>query len=281
MERMLVVVFDNELKAYDGSRALGELDSEGSISMHGKVVIMKNAEGKVTVKQESDEFPIRTVGGTAIGALIGLLGGPVGLGIGALAGTLTGSILDLNRAGVDSEFIDDVSNRLTSGKWAIVADINEEWETPVDARMSALGGTVFRAERQKFGHEQHSKDMAAIKAHIARLKAEQAKAGADHKAKIQLKIDNLNKKLNVKLEEAKLREKEQEEENKAKVQALEKKAAKAKAEAKAKIEAQIADMKEDYKKDQENFDRWAQKNEEDVDKWMTGESSAEPAQKPE
>ncbi len=31
---MVVVVFDNELKAYNGYRALAELDSEGSISIH-------------------------------------------------------------------------------------------------------------------------------------------------------------------------------------------------------------------------------------------------------
>ena len=272
MEQMLVVVFDNELKAYDGSSALSELESEGSISVYGRAVIKKDDDGKVTVKQTGEEFPARTLGGTAIGSLIGLLGGPIGFGIGAMTGTFAGAIWDMNRAGINGDFLDDVYTKLTPGKWALVADISEEWETPVDARMAALGGTVFRTERQKFGHEQHSKDVAAIKARIARLKAEQAKAGADQKAKIQLKIDNLNKKLNVKLEQAKLRAKEQEEENKAKVQALEKKAAKAKTEAKTKIEAQIADMKEDYKKDQENFDRWAQKNEEDVDIWMTGES---------
>ncbi len=263
MERMLVVVFDNELKAYDGSRALGELDSEGSISMHGKVVIMKNAEGKVTVKQESDEFPIRTVGGTAIGALIGLLGGPVGLGIGALAGTLTGSILDLNRAGVDSEFIDDVSNRLTSGKWAIVADINEEWETPVDARVAALGGTVFRATRKSVEREQNAREVATIKADIALVKAEQAKAQADQKTKIQSKIDTLNKKLDAKLEQAKLRAKQQQEEVKVKVDSMEKKAAKAKGEAKAKIKKRIAEMEKNFNESPENWD-WL--HEEPIDK---------------
>ena len=64
MERMLVVVFENELKAYDGSKALKTLDSEGSISVHAEAVIKKNDDGTITVKQESDDFPLRTVGGT-------------------------------------------------------------------------------------------------------------------------------------------------------------------------------------------------------------------------
>ena len=108
MEKMLVVVFDDESKAYEGSHALKQLDAEGSITIHAESVIKKNADGTVTVKQVDDGFPIRTVGGTAIGSLIGLLGGPVGLGVGAVAGALAGSIGDLNVAGVDAEFLDDV-----------------------------------------------------------------------------------------------------------------------------------------------------------------------------
>ena len=42
MERMLVVVFDNESKAYEGSRALKQLDTEGSITIHAESVIKKN-----------------------------------------------------------------------------------------------------------------------------------------------------------------------------------------------------------------------------------------------
>jgi len=79
MEKMLVVVFDNETKAYEGSRVLSQLDSEGSITIHAEAVISKNADGTVTVKQGEGDFPVRTVSGTAIGSLIGLLGGPAGL----------------------------------------------------------------------------------------------------------------------------------------------------------------------------------------------------------
>ena len=61
MDRMLVVVFENEIKAYEGSRALKALDSEGSISVYAEAVIKKNDDGTVTVKQIEDDFPIRTV----------------------------------------------------------------------------------------------------------------------------------------------------------------------------------------------------------------------------
>ena len=84
MERMLVVVFDNEKKAYDGSRALRELDLEGSISVYAEAVIEKNGDGTVVIKQIGEDFPISTFSGTAIGALIGLIGGPVGVAVGAV-----------------------------------------------------------------------------------------------------------------------------------------------------------------------------------------------------
>jgi len=256
IERMLVVVFDNELKAYDGSKALSDLDSEGSISVHAKAVMVKGEDGKITVKQAEDEFPVRTVGGTAVGALIGLLGGPIGLGIGAVTGTYAGFIWDMNRAGVNAEFLDDVSAKLTPGKWAIVADISEEWEPPVDTRMVALGAIVFRDTRHNIEHEQNARDVSAIKADIERLKKEQAKSRTEQKAKIQLKIDNLNKKLHSKIEQAKKSSEQQQAEAKAKVQDLEKKAAKANGEAKAKIEARIDEIKNESKKNKEAFDKW-------------------------
>ena len=275
MENMLVVVFENELKANDGSKALSDLESEGSISIHAQAIIKKNDDGTVTIKQKGDDFPIRTIGGTAIGALIGLLGGPIGLALGAVAGTVAGSIGDKNRASVNADFLKEVSAKLTPGKWAIVSDVSEDWiTTPVDTLMEALGGTVFRAARENVEHEQFTKDVAEIKTDITQLKAEQTKSRANQKAKLQLRIDNLNEKLRTKLEAAKLRTMEQKKENKAKVEDLEKKAANAKGEAKAKIKTRIYEIEEKYKRDEEAFERWSKKNEKDIEEWMTGQANA-------
>lgn len=248
MEKMLVVVFENELKAYDGFKALKELDSDGSISLHSEAVIKKNADGTITVRQENDDFPIRTVGGTAVGALIGVLGGPIGVAAGAVVGTFAGGIWDMNRAGVNADFLDEVSNKLTAGKWAVVADASEEWITPVDSQMAALGGTVFRNTRRNVEKEQYDRDVAAMKEDIAELKSEQAKSRADQKAKLQAKIDNLNMKLQAKQEQMKQREMQQAEETKAKIEALEKKEAKARGDTKTKIDARIAKMKDKQKR---------------------------------
>ena len=246
MEKMLVVVFDNETKVYEGSRALNQLDAEGSIAIHAEAVISKNNDGTVTVKQGDGDFPVRTVSGTAIGSLIGLLGGPAGLAVGALAGTMAGSFADLFVAGVNSDFLDEVSNVLTPGKYAIVADISEEWVTPVDSRMEALNGFVFRTARTSVEEAQRVRDVAELRAEIDQLKAERARAKAEHKAKLQAKIDQLNTRLQTKLQQAKERSEQIKKETEAKVEALHKKAAKAQGDAKAAIDARVTEIKKQY-----------------------------------
>ena len=91
MEKMIVTIFETEPKAYDGMFALHQLDSEGTITVHAGAVVRKNSDGTVDLLKADDEFPIGAVGGTAIGGLIGLLGGPVGVLVGATSGTLVGT----------------------------------------------------------------------------------------------------------------------------------------------------------------------------------------------
>ncbi len=242
MEKMLVVIFDNGTKAYEGSHALLELDQEGSIAIHAEAVIQKNNDGTVTIKKSDDGFPLGTVGGTALGSLIGLLGGPVGLGVGAAVGATAGFFGDLYVADVDTDFLAEVGESLTPGKFAVVADVSEEWITPVDTRMEALGGVVLRTPKQYFEQQRAAKEIAAMDAEINTLKAEHAQARAERKAKIQAKIDDLNRKLQKKVEQAKQRSAQLKSETEAKVQALQKKAASARAERKAAINKQITDI---------------------------------------
>jgi uncharacterized membrane protein len=246
MEKMIVAVFENEPRTYEGSRALNALDAEGSITIHAESIIKKNADGTVSVMKAEGDFPVRTVGGTAIGSLIGLLGGPVGLSIGAIAGALAGSIGDLYVAGVNADFLDDVSAVLTPGKCAVVADVSEEWVTPVDSRIEAAGGVVFRSLKTTVEDDQRARDVAEIKEEIVQLKAEQAQERADRKAKLQARIDNLNAKLQKKLDQAKQRSEQIKGEAEAKVKALQTKAAKVQGDAKAAFDTRVAQIRAEY-----------------------------------
>ena len=205
MDRMLVVIFPNERKAYDGRTALQQLDSEGSISVYACAVLVKNPDGTATVKQGDDVGPIGTLVGTSLGSLLGVLGGPVGVLAGATAGMAAGSTIDLNNTRVGADFIDDVQKRLVPPNVALVAEVDEEWTTPVDTRMEAIGGTVFRRALSEVAETVDDEDVAAMKADLAQLKAERAKVQADRKAKLEEKINQLDSKIQAQLQAAKER----------------------------------------------------------------------------
>jgi len=231
MDRMLVVVFDKENKAYEGKRALQQLDGEGSISVYAYTVLTKNADGTATVKQGDDVGPIGTLLGTSFGTLIGVLGGPVGMAVGAATGMAAGSTLDLNNLRVGSDFIDDVQKVLSPNKVALIAEIDEDWTTPVDTRMEAIGGTIFRRALSEVKQATNEEDIAAMKADLAQIKAEHAKAQADRKAKLQGKINQLDSKIQAQLQRAKEQREAAEHQAQEKVKILKAKAQAAKAKA--------------------------------------------------
>ena len=228
MDRMLVVVFDNETKAYEGKKALLQLDGEGSLSVYAYAVLAKHADGTATVKQGDDSGPVGTLLGTSFGSLIGLLGGPVGLAIGAVSGLAVGGAADLNNARIGEDFIDDVTKTLLPNRVAVVAEIDEDWTTPVDTRMEAIGGSVFRRTLSDVKQTIHEENVAAMKADLAQMKAEHAKTHADRKAKLQEKINQLDSKIQAQLQKAKDRRETLEREAQAKVQVLKAKTAAAK-----------------------------------------------------
>jgi uncharacterized membrane protein len=231
MDRMLVVVFDNETKAYEGKKALNQLENEGSITVYASAVVAKNANGTATVKQGNDPGPVGGLLGTSLGSLIGLLGGPTGLAVGAVVGLLTGATADLDNARVSDDFVDDVSKELRPGKFALAAEIQEDWTTPVDTRMESIGGTVFRRALSDVKHTVNQEEIAAMKADIAQMNAELAKAHANRKAKLTEKINQLESKIQARLETAKTRRAEAERQAQAKADVLKAKATTLKAKA--------------------------------------------------
>jgi len=239
---MIVVVFDDEPKARDAFRALSQLDAAGDISVYAEAVIRKNQNGSVTIEQSSNVFPMGTVEGTAIGALVGLLGDmPV---TGAAGGAMVGSLADLDRAGVNMEFLEEVSSKLKPGKWAVVSDISEEVSTSMDQQMKAFGGHVFRVPWQNVEDKQNAREMATLQTDIKKLeKEEKAEARAEKRAEIHSKAEDLRDKLHNRLEQAKLRSEERKKEFEAKLKYLEGKMANTRGNVKTAIESRVKDLR--------------------------------------
>jgi uncharacterized membrane protein len=248
MDKMLVVVFDSESQAYEGSKALQELQNEGSINLYAKAVIARNAGGKVAIKQAGDMGPVGTAVGLLTGGLIGMIGGPVGVAIGASLGMSGGVLYDLAHLGIGEDFLSEVEKSMLPGTAAVVAEVWEEWTMPVDTRMEALGGVVFRRTSTEVVDEQIERDVAAIEAELAELKAERDQATGEARAKLQAKVDAAKGKLQAAQDAIQARIEASQKETEAKIKSLQEQAAKESGKRKAKREARIAELEADQKR---------------------------------
>ncbi len=154
MTKFVGIIFPDEVKVGEALQVLRDLDAEGEVQLSGIAVVVKDATGKLSVKQLADNRRTGTVG-AALGALAGLVAG--GLGLAALAaagGALVGKAADVSDLGDRKKFLDEVSGQITSGGAAVLAEITELSETLEEitefsktslyTRMAAIGGTVVR-----------------------------------------------------------------------------------------------------------------------------------------
>jgi uncharacterized membrane protein len=245
MSKFVVTTFSTEANAYEGTRALKELHATGDLTLYGLAVITKDASGKLSVKEAPDDLPGTAVG-SLVGALVGVLGGPAGVLVGMTAGMMLGSIGDLLNIGVGTDFVEKVSGQLAPGKAAVIAEVDEDWITPLNTRMEAIGGSVAREWRSDFEEAEIAKETAGRKAEFAQLKAEMAQSRADAKAKLQTRINQVKAKLDELSSQAQTKLKKLDKDTNARINALNDQIAKANAETKARIKERLVELRADH-----------------------------------
>jgi uncharacterized membrane protein len=246
MSKFVVVVFPSETQAYNGTRALKDLHAEGSLTLYGMAIVVKDAAGNLSVKEAADAGPLGTAVGALVGGVLGIIGGPVGAAAGMASGALVGSLGDLFNLGVGEDFLTRVSTELLPGSAALIAEVVENWTTPLDTRMDALGGIVLRTWRADFEDQQIEMEIAAERAELNELEAEYAMATQEAKARLAASVDRA--KVNLKKAEGRAKAKldSLEQERKAKIGALEKQLVGAREDARSKIRQRIAAAQADY-----------------------------------
>jgi uncharacterized membrane protein len=247
MEKLIVVVFDNQPRAFDGLGILRELDNEGQLSVYEAQVVTKTAGDAIRVIHRDDMamFPL-LAGGTTVGALIGLLGGSIGVLVGATTGALVGSIEAVKETGATDDFVHDVSTALTPGKVALVADVVEEWVTPLDRRMEEIGGVVFRQIRKVVKATQNHRDAAAHKRETDQLKAHRQLATAERLARIDARIDHLLVKLESAIGRGRARMQARQRQREARIEALQAQANRVERENRRRQDDHIAALRDAY-----------------------------------
>jgi uncharacterized membrane protein len=246
MNKMLVAVFNTESAAHEGLTALKDLDRTADITLYATAVIAKDASGKVSVKEAVDEGPVGTALGALTGGFVGLVGGPVGVLAGASLGATAGMVVDLDESGIGTGFLMDVSNAMPPGKVAVLAEIQETWEAPVDTRLRPLGAIVFRRLRSEVVEDQLAREAAALRAERQRLHEDLAQASAQTKAAMQAQIDAVDRQLKAIEEQAASRADQAKREVDAKVDRMREQMKQVNAREKAKIEKRVVEAKAEY-----------------------------------
>ena len=158
MRNYVAVVFNGPSTAYEGLRALWELDRAFEITVHGTAVVHRDELGQFKVDTKETHPALATAVGVGLGALLGALAaGPAGAAPGAAGGVAIGGSLglgvDADRADTRQEAGDETRFALGTGQSAVIADVSEDSASTIDMRMRKLGGTVHRRAKSDVKNE--------------------------------------------------------------------------------------------------------------------------------
>ena len=246
MSKFLVVLFPTEAKAREGSQAFRDLHDEGSITLYGRALVAKEDDCKVVIKEMADEDISGSAIGLLAGSIVGLLGGPAGIALGAAGGGLLGLMRDLTHAGVGANFVNDVGQKLEPGMVAVVAEVDEDWISPVDMRLGELDGTIIRSPRAVFLEQQLEHDVQALDAELVHLQDELQQASDEAKAVLDTRVLEVRTSLREAQDQVKTRLDRLETEARAKIDELQDQASRFDHETKVRLEKRIEERRADY-----------------------------------
>ena len=192
MENIVVSIFRVESEAFQAFSELKQFGQTENTKL-AQVSIVKAEDGIIKVKDSFDLM--NSVGsdyfeGGLIGSLIGILGGPLGVLFGFVAGGTIGASTSLDKELAKSELITTVSEKLTNGEVAIIALVQENDESVLNAIFEKYKTIVARWDVATVSAEVESaleiqKDLA----HQAKARLIADKKEARHEKFDKLKAD--------------------------------------------------------------------------------------------
>ncbi|OCO98280.1 MULTISPECIES: DUF1269 domain-containing protein [unclassified Ensifer] len=166
MSDLIVVGFDTPDEADKVLVKLAGLKKEYLIDLEDAVVVVRDAEGKVHLKQSLNLTAVGAtsglLSGSIWGGLVGLLflnplaGFAIGGALGAGAGALSGSLTDY---GIDDEFIKSLGNTIPNNSSALFILVRKVQPEKVLAEFPNVRGRVLKTS---LSPEQEQKLQAAL-----------------------------------------------------------------------------------------------------------------------
>jgi uncharacterized membrane protein len=148
MSDLIAIAYDDEYKAEEVRLTLIKLQKEHLIELEDAAVVVKNAEGKIKLKQAVDLTAAGAVSGGFWGLLIGtlFLSPILGAAVGAAAGAASGALSDI---GVDDDFMKSLGETLKPGSSALFVLVRKVTPDKVLDEVAPYGGTVLRTSLSK------------------------------------------------------------------------------------------------------------------------------------
>jgi uncharacterized membrane protein len=153
MATLVVIDYESEMKAEEVRLALLKMQKEYLIDLEDAVVVVRDAQGGVKLRQLYNLTAAGAVSGGFWGALIGLLFlNPLfGMAIGAATGAITGALRDV---GIDDNFMTELGQTLKPGTAALCVLIRKMTPDKVMEELQQFGGTLIKTN---LSHENEAK----------------------------------------------------------------------------------------------------------------------------
>jgi uncharacterized membrane protein len=157
---LVVIDYESEVRAEEVRLALLKMQKEYLIDLADAVVVVRDANGSVKLRQLYNLTAAGAVSGGFWGALIGLifLNPLFGFAIGAAAGAISGALTDV---GIDDAWMKTLGETLKPGTAALFVLIRRMTPDKVLEEIQQFGGTVIKTN---LSHEDETKLRKALAA---------------------------------------------------------------------------------------------------------------------
>ena len=144
MADLVAIRFKDPSRAEDALRQAAEAQKEHVLDLADAVIVSKDPNGKVTLKQSVNTTAIGAASGGMWGTLIGLvfLNPLLGLAVGAASGALSGYMTDF---GIDDGMMTRMGQELQPGESALFVLVRKSTPDRILPALRELEGEVFHS----------------------------------------------------------------------------------------------------------------------------------------
>jgi len=150
MSNLVVVVFNDEVTAFEMRTALMKMQKEYLIQLEDAVVVTRDKSGKTKLDQAVNLTSAGAIGGGFWGLLIGMifLNPLLGMAVGAGAGALSGKLTDI---GVNDQMMKDIGQSFKPGSSGLFVLMRKVTADKVLAGLKEFAGKgkVFQTSLSK------------------------------------------------------------------------------------------------------------------------------------